>query len=618
MYESLSTPSRCYYSAPISIFLQSSLSDWLSEMLRYSTDASPEQIAAWENCYHVLKRELVPTTSTHPALSIIFEYILPYEAGRRPDVLIVGSNLVLILEFKMKRQVLRADIDQVAAYARDLQAYHFESREKQVVPALVLTKANDPELFCQNQNVHICSGRKLSVLLQQLIHENTLPCDVEKWMDSKYEPLPSIVDAARMIMSKEALPSIRTVNSTTIPEALNCLENVVRYARDKKKHMLALVTGVPGAGKTYLGLQFVYDVCESDDHVNSVYLSGNGPLIQVLSSALKSNVFVKDLHRQIKEYLSFGAKDFNKNVVVFDEGQRAWNAEQMSSKRSVSRSEPDLMIQLMESRLDWSVLLVLVGEGQEIYVGEETDLAQWNTALSYAHAPWEVVCPEKLASVFTDARRVHPRNQLDLTVSLRTHLAQDVSSFANDVINGNIVSAKSYLAAMKDAGFTTLLTRNLDQAKAYCRNRYTDHYTKRYGLIVSSKANTQAMQRFGVDNSFQATSLRNMDIGSWYNAEPSSSLSCCNLEKVVTEFGCQGLELDMPILCWAPDMIWREDHWQLFKTSQPYDSKDNTYRRNSYRVLLTRGRDGLILYIPEINALNNTYHLFRELGFDLL
>ena len=235
---------------------------------------------------------------------IIFEYALPYESGRRPDVLLVSKEQVIILEFKMKNIFLPEDIDQVAAYARDIREYHYESRDKVVTPVLVLTKTTNEEPTELPNGVITVSADYLPELVDLKALGTVTPCDLNSWMDSKYEPLPTIVDAAKMFMKHEELPNIRRVNSTGIPDAIRFLKELTDNAKENQKHVLALVTGVPGAGKTFLGLQYVYDVCESNENANSVYLSGNGPLIKVLTDALNSNVFVKSIHTVVNEYIA--------------------------------------------------------------------------------------------------------------------------------------------------------------------------------------------------------------------------------------------------------------------------------------------------------------------------
>lgn len=613
---------RCSFASTLDTFLRTEKAAWLTQMKERESvrPIHQAQIAAWEDCYTVLQRALPAVQKQHPDLTILFEYELPYEAGRRPDVVLLSREVVVILEFKMKRRILRADLDQAAAYGRDLQEYHVESRWRKVYPILVATRMES--VLEQHGNVLACSGDRLTEVILSVLEGGTSPCDTTAWMNSKYEPLPTIVEAARMMMRHEELPRIRVADSAGIPQALQCLSGIATYAKEKDKHMLVLVTGVPGAGKTYLGLQYVYESCPSAGDVHSVYLSGNGPLVKVLSSALGSNVFVKDLHKQTDEFLRHRAGDFHQNIIVFDEGQRAWDQEQMAARNHGSHcSEAELMIHLTEERLSWCVLLVLVGEGQEIYKGESAGMGQWVSALDHAERAWEVVAPSKLEAAFAHCprlRRFHSRDQLDLNVSLRNHLARSASAFMNHLVAGEIAQAKALSTTLKAAGYTMLVTRDLEAAKEYCKARYVGEPSKRYGLLVSSKADTRLMKQYGVDNSYEATSIRNLDIAAWYNDPPESPKSSCSFRHVVTEFSCQGLELDLPILCWGPDMTWNGLSWDRYRPGQPADSNDNRYRMNSYRVLLTRGRDGLIVFVPPKPELEAVYRLLCEIGMDIL
>jgi hypothetical protein len=419
-------------------------------------------------------------------------------------------------------------------------------------------------------------------------------------MDSKYKPLPSIVDAARTFMNHEKLPNIRRVNSTVIPQAIKRLSEIARDAKKNRKHVLALVTGVPGAGKTYLGLQYVYDICESNKNVNSVYLSGNGPLVRVLQDALNSKVFVQNVHTVVNEFNSGRMHSFEKNIVVFDEGQRAWDITQMHAKRGVNKSEPDIMVELCDTKLDWCVLLILVGEGQEIYNGENSGLAQWNTAVGKARNDWDIVCPDKLRDVFTLPVDYEPT--LDLNQSLRTHTAGEVSNFVNRLIGGDIPGAAEKSAGIIADGFDMYYTRNLNTAKQYCRDRYSSSNNKRFGMIASSRS--QNLGRYGMRPMFKA------DVAAWFNSNPSNSASSCALNVTISEFDCQGLEVDMPIVGWGDDIRWVGSGWVPSGDTQ--DDKD--YRINSYRVLLTRGRDGFIVFIPPTSDMDVIESVFQKAG----
>ncbi len=611
---------RYCYKNTLNNFLNTSKSKWLEEMknnFKKNVDLplGLSQIHAWEDCYDVLVSTLDLFEKKYPGFTIIFEYTLPYESGRRPDVILLSAKQVVILEFKMKNKVEPADFDQCTAYVRDIREYHYESRDKEVIGVLVLTKIQNNINKDSETGTFICSGDKLGSLLMSTIAEQASVCNSDAWCNSSYEPLPTIVAAAKMFMNNEPLPNIRRVNSTGIPRAIECLSAIAKDAKENSKHVIAFVTGVPGAGKTFLGLQYVYDICKDNGLVNSVYLSGNGPLVEVLTDALKSKVFVKDLHTVVNEFLLHKAVDFKKNIIVFDEGQRAWDVKQMSEKgKSMTESEPDVIVRLCEERLDWCVLLILVGEGQEIYKGENSGIEQWNVALSKGNRDWKVICPDKLLSIFESEQEIvelDDSNALDLTVSLRTHLAGDVSNFANALIDGDTKKAKTFVKPIYKAGFSMFITRDLDKAKKYCVSRYDGNIEKRYGMIASSKG--RDLPQFGVDNSFYGAINRGK-YGKWFNTPRGSGVSCCDFRGVVTEFGIQGLELDMPIVCWDRDMAWNGAGWNKFKPGEDWDSDNNVYRINSYRVLLTRGRDGFIIFIPPTAALNSLYEMLKGLG----
>ena len=610
---------RCCYSNSLEGFLLEDKAEWIAKMKEAFAEMSElslgeSQVRAWKDCFDVLQEQLPSIAETHPNFDIVFEYRLPYESGRRPDVLLVSKEQVIVIEFKQNFRVIHADIDQAAAYARDIREYHYESRDCQVSAILVLTHADESAADMDvTTGVAVAPRAILSSSISSVLEAENTRADIEKWLNSKYEPLPTIVEAAKLFVKQAELPNIRRVNSTCIPQAIECLTEISEYAEKNRKHVVAFVTGVPGAGKTFLGLKYVYDICKSSENVNSVYLSGNGPLVAVLTQALHSSVFVKDLHKVVNQYLSDGAPDFHNNIVVFDEGQRAWDVHQMSAKRNTNKSEPDIMIELCAKRLDWCVLLVLVGEGQEIHNGENSGIVQWNTAIEKSDTAWEIICPDKLLEVFPGKNIIENKNRsaLNLSMSLRTHLAGDVSKFANALVDGNIALARSLSDGIIEQGFGMYVTRNLNHAKKYLRERYNDEPNKRYGMIASSKG--RLLRHWGMDNSFQGA-LGIFYVGKWFNAEADHPKSCCALDTVATEFSCQGLEIDMPLIGWDNDMFWDGNGWAKFKRAEAEDSDVNTYRKNSYRVLLTRGRDGFVIYVPPVDEMDAVYEVLLEAG----
>lgn len=598
---------RCCYADLITNFSNEKEEDFINQLKSsfldsYSLDLSDEQICAWRDSFRVMQ-----SVSIHPHVSILFEYSLPYEAGRRPDVLLLSKELVIILEFKMKNVIKAEDIDQVKSYARDIREYHYESRNKNVIPLLVLTRTTN--LNKKIDNVQCVSDDLLQIVIDTIYSDEVNRCNIKEWISSKYEPLPTIVDTAKRIMANDELPNIRRVNSTCIPQTLENLKNITNYAKNNKKHVIVFVTGVPGAGKTYLGLQYVYDV----KGVNSVYLSGNGPLVEVLTDALKSDVFIKAIHKVEEEYINHGAYDFNKNVIVFDEGQRAWDLKRMQERRRGNFTEPEVIISLCEKRLEWCVLLVLIGEGQEIHDGENAGLSLWDGAIKKGNKRWEISCPSKLNSIFENQLLIDnfDKESFDLTVSLRSHLSGTVSKFINNLLDGDIENAAKLSKSIHAEGYNMYCTRDLDVAKSYCKNRYKNEANKKYGLIASSKG--RGLFKYGIKNDSKFT--MNIDNGKWFNAPSSDPKSCCALIDTVSEFNIQGLELDMPIVAWGLDMVWDGKEWLKYKPRQDTDSDENTYRRNSYRVLLTRGRDGFIIFVPSrYKKLDLVYNLLTEIG----
>ena len=612
------TRKHCY-ADNVENFMNTEKSKWINDMrsaYKEVTDLplSQSQIDAWDDCYDVLQRELKNGLSE---FGIIFEYVLPYESGRRPDVLLVSNEIVIIVEFKRKSDVLAEDLDQAADYGRDIREYHYESRNKIIVPMLVLTRANNINYI--DNDVRICSADHLMEYIQDVTHniETITPCNIRQWIDSKYEPLPTIVEAARKFWKGEELPNIKQVHaSTNLDAAIKRLKNIAVDAKRNKEKILALVTGVPGAGKTFLGLQFVYDVCKANNNQNSVFLSGNGPLVEVLQDALHSKDFVMDVNKVVRQFIDYNAVDFNKNILVFDEGQRAWDGPRMTKtykSKSDGRSEPDVLIQLCDENFEWCVFLVLVGEGQEINTGENGGIALWCNAIARSNQNWSVVCPVKLAHIFK-GKNVRTFDDLDLKVSIRSHTAGEVSNFVNKFIAGELDEAKMLLENIPQNDFHMYYTRDLSRAKRYCLEKYDHQPEKRYGMIVSSKA--YDLSKLGMPQpiwfdrkkQYPDGSGRSWRVAPWFNNESNHQDSCCALTTAITEFDCQGLEIDMPIIGWGNDARWVNGKWE-FKGD---DDEKITYRNNSYRVLLTRGREGFIVYIPKNR--DDVAAIFKEVG----
>jgi hypothetical protein len=574
--------------------------------------ASSSQIQAWKSSHNTLVQALSLTTKNNPALldiGIVFEYELPRERGRRPDVVLLSGSNAAVLEFKDTQDYSQAFIDQVDSYVRDLKNYHAASHELIVKPILVMAHAEKPTTL--KDNVTIVSGKFLSTILDTIFSNDTSKPSLQEWIHSDYDPLPNIVNAARILFKHEPLPFIKRARSAGIPDTIKSLIDIAKQAQNNKEHHLALVTGVPGAGKTLAGLQLVYnDYFATYNHKITVFLSGNGPLVQVLQHALRNTVFVQDVHGFLKQYGGNSQRIPVERIWVYDEAQRAWDSVRVQEKRGHNASEPEDFLKIGERISDWALMVGLVGEGQEIHLGEEAGLVQWNEAISKMHRKWIVHCPERIAPLFSTAEKVNINPSLDLTVSLRSHLAEDVQTWVACLLEGNLEKAGLLSNRISEQGFDIYFTHDLEQAKDYVRSRYLGNLDNRYGLIASSKA--KDLPKYGIKNDYFST--QRVHPGPWYNSDPSDQNSCCILETVVTEFGCQGLELDFPIVCWGNDLIWDGKAWQTPKETRSSAHDPHKLRINSYRVLLTRGRDGFIIYIPKVDGNFLTIEALKKAG----
>jgi hypothetical protein len=556
-------------------------------------DAWSEEIDIIRSCF----RDLAIANPESLTWGIVFEYELPLEGGRRPDVIITAPNKILVLEFKQDPQIGRAQLDQVYAYARDLAEYHSKSHTLEVVPILVPTKTENYN--SDKDGVQIVSPDKLAVKLSQF--EGAISLRIEDWLEGEYAPLPTLIQAAKMIFQNENLPAIKRAESLGVADAVTELRNIAKESKDNNQRSLAFISGVPGAGKTLVGLRFVYE--SSNDTANSIFLSGNGPLVEVLRDALKAKTFVRDLHSFIKSY-GTTVKIPTQHIIVFDEAQRAWDEEHMSIKNNVNFSEPELLIGIGEKIPDWVNLVGLIGHGQEINSGEEGGIAGWNSAINSksSKSKWKIYAPARFKDEFPNSD-VKIIDNLDLSKSLRSRRAENLHEWVGHLLEGRFAEASKLSHQIISSGFQLHLTRDLDQAKDFIRELYKDESEKRYGLLASSK--DTSLPKFGILNGFQDT--RRIKYANWYNNSLGQIGSSNNLEDVVTEFGCQGLEVDCALVAWGNDFLWDGSEWQIRKMRPKFKQHDpHLLRMNSYRVLLTRSRDEMVIYIPLDEVFNKT------------
>jgi len=569
-----------------------------SHLQTYGDTASSQQRAAWGNEIHWLHASLLSLQEGALNWGLALEYELPFEAGRRPDVVVLAGDAVIVLEFKEALAPTHAHLDQVIAYARDLADYQSACHGRFVAPVLVLPRAGDRDEAWEG--VPIIGPSFLPRTLRTLAGRGPQMA-VEAFLAGEYAPLPTLVEAARLIFRDEPLPAIKRAESAGIPQLLDWLHALVRRALAERSRHLVLVSGVPGSGKTLVGLQFVHDSGEPGK-ASAWFLSGNGPLVEVLQAALKSTVFVRGMYAFVKQYGFEARGQPSTNVWVFDEAQRAFDRNQTEVKQGFRKSEPDILVELGARQLPGCVIIGLVGEGQEIYVGEEAGIEQWATAIREHGPGFQVHLPAHLRNPFAD---LDPEvsDLLNLTLSLRTHRAERSHEWVAKLLMGEVGRASELAVQLARDAFDIYVTDDLLLAKQYALSRYADEPTKRFGLVASSMAGN--LMELGINNKD-----RFLRVAPWFNAARSDPRSSCQLSAPATEFQCQGLELDLPVICWGDDLGW-ESGWKAYRTRRK--ARDSyQLRLNSYRVLMTRGRDGLVVWVPS-NLLDGQPRAIHEL-----
>lgn len=620
--------------------IRGSLEDFVREY-------SEAQAAAWRASIPMLQREageLLEQREQAREYGAVLEYALPYD-GRRPDVVVLAEGAVVVLELKGKSAPSQADLDQVAAYARDLRAYHRECHAREVRPILVPTRAKGTVL--ERDGVVIAAPDRLDGVVGELADRaGGQGPSLEAFLDdSAYCPLPTLVEAARELFHSRTIREVWRARAATDP-AVEVIAAIAHEAARTKTRHLVLVTGVPGAGKTLVGMRAVHAHFLDDlavprkgrkPTVPGLYLTGNGPLAEVLQYELRKaggggRTFVRHIKAYLDRYVPNAERIPPEHVLVFDEAQRAFSAEMVGDKHTKwasesIASEPELFVRVCDRMPEWSVLVGLIGEGQEIHLGEEEGLAQWRSALDASEDPsrWTVHAPADLEPVFTGAgiaTRWQPA--LNLDTEIRFHATTRLHELVERVlVTGEAADASKVAEAVRvpygrpTDGLRLYVTRDLPAAESYLRERYAEAPQARFGILASSR--DRDLPAFGIANDYMAT--QNVKIGPWFTEPQEHPESGRNLEKAVTEFNCQGLELDMALVAWGTDLMREHGAWTDRKARR-YGRKGNTrpkdpyrMRLNAYRVLLTRGRDGTIVFVPPMDELDETFDFLLACGF---
>ena len=650
---------RSYYSEDFKKFSETD-SDQILGILtknhRFELDLNQKN--AWKEQIKILKKSISKLADGY----IAFEFDIP-RMGKRIDNILIYKGIIFILEFKIGESIFHnQDRIQVEDYALDLKNFHKGSHDKTIVPILVITNGNNNSVknFEKAQDnvykpIEAVSETLDKVILEILGKEKESTFNYLEWENSPYEPTPTIIEAAKQLYSEHGVENI-TKSEGGRENLKSTRQNVIDIIKNSKKNnekSICFITGVPGAGKTLAGLDIIRDLTsdKKDEDIRSVYLSGNGPLVEVLRESLARDKvkrtkikkgeadrevkqFIQQLHNYRKDQIS-SSNPPNEKVIIFDEAQRCWTKEELSKylkKKeglNINKSEPEVLIDSMARHKDWCVIICLIGGGQEINHGE-AGVVEWFETIKNKFSNWKVYFPKTIISVpeynwenkLDNITENNPRfienNNLHLNVSLRSFRSEKVSAFVENIINLNIKNARNLLEEIKDK-YPIFLTRDLKVAKDWIRKKKRG--SERCGLLASS--NGKRLSPEGISVKDQA------DISSYFLDDEENDFRSSNfLEKVATEFDVQGLELDWSIVGWDYDFSYQNGKWE-YRTLRGSDwQKINKldlilYRKNSYRVLLTRARQGMIIFVPNGDDRDysrqkkfyyGTYKILRDAG----
>lgn len=630
---------RWGYGTPIAEFLAEdprfivgALTDW------YSFAVDPAQKVAWSQQVSILKDLLRPFAGSRGAL--LFEYDIP-RLGLRVDNVLLLEHVLFVIEFKVGATAFTRDgVDQVWDYALDLKNFHEASHSIPIVPILVATDAaSSPiqlELGRHDDDVAkplCCNARGLAaavrVGLERFPHN---PIDPIAWQNGRYHPTPTIVEAARALYAGHRVEDISRsdAGAENLTVTANRLADLIAAVRHRGEKAIFFVTGVPGAGKTLVGLDIANRHTDENDSLYSVYLSGNGPLVSVLHEALardqverskasgdalrigiaRSRVkqFIQNVHHFRDDCLASPGAPIE-HIALFDEAQRAWDLNEtarfMKTKKGrdgFDQSEPEFLVSCLDRHDDWAVVVCLVGSGQEINRGE-AGICEWLSAIRMHFADWAVYLSPRLREVeyhadaelaaLQDSPRAHWDDALHLATSMRSFRSERVSEFVNLLLELEIDAARAALAEVLPT-FPIRLTRNLASAKQWLRRQARG--SERYGIVVSSQA--QRLKPHAIDVRVKVDPVR------WFLEDKDDVRSSYYLEDVATEFQVQGLELDWTCVVWDGDLRLSGGRWDYFgfkgkRWERVRKDLRQRYLLNAYRVLLTRARQGMVIVVPE-------------------
>ena len=627
---------RYFFGTDCSTFLALSTEEIIGHLAMSSPfPDEPTQKFAWEREIKIMKK-ILPGYSG----KIYFEFDIP-RMGKRIDVVLLIKSVIFVLEFKVGESNFNTSaIDQVWDYALDLKNFHETSHEATIAPILIATQApaqltliqttiHDDKILCPI----LTSASELdSVIESVLSYYDGDDINTEEWQDGAYQPTPTIVEAAQALYAGHSVQEISRsdASATNLTETSSEIEKIIFHSRQSNQKSICLVTGVPGAGKTLVGLNIATNNIDKENELYSVFLSGNGPLVAVLREALARNrvntekergkrikkgdakrevsLFIQNVHNFRDECLVDIEKAPLEHVALFDEAQRAWDLQQtanfMTRKKRIpnfSQSEPEFLISCLDRHEDWATIVCLVGGGQEINTGE-TGIAAWIEAVTKHFPEWHIYFPTQLKDSeysalealehFEDRDRLHQNEALHLAVSMRSFRSEKVSLLVKQVLDIDVDDARKTLGSIGD-DYPIRITRDIQTAKKWLKQQARG--TERYGMLVSSQA--IRLKPLAIDIRAEIDPIH------WFLDGKEDIRSSYYLEDAATEFQVQGLEVDWACVVWDGDFRMGSRDW-IYKsfTGDKWNNinkmERQKYLKNAYRVLLTRARQGMVIVVP--------------------
>jgi len=649
-----------YYAATIAQFLVEDVHAILGRLATASGQSVEGlQLTAWKRQLVILRNALAGING-----SLFLEFDVP-RLGSRIDGVVLSGSAIIPIEFKVGEKSFTADArNQAWDYALDLKNFHAASAAAPIFPVLCATDADAPAPVWNSPfrdgvypPLYADAGSLRDACLAALETAPSGTIDATAWAHAPYRPTPTIIEAAKALYSRHSVEAIarsdagaRNLNQTT-----RAVRAIIEQARENREKAIVFVTGVPGAGKTLVGLNIATGQLD-DEGARAVFLSGNGPLVSVLRAALvmdevgrqrraggereRKGVIeqrVKPFVQNVHHFRDDGLRDMQRapheHVALFDEAQRAWNVEKtaqfMKQRKGVDNfemSEPQFLLSYMDRHRDWAVVVCLVGGGQEIHTGE-AGIGAWLTAVREQFPHWRTfISPELHDSEYAAGQAlalleghsgVVTDESLHLAVSMRSFRSEQVSGFVKALLDSDVDRARELLTEVLPR-YPMVLTRDRTQARRWIKSNARG--SERYGLVASSQA--QRLKAYCIDVRLD------VDPVNYFLADRTDTRSSYYLEDAVTEFQAQGLELDWTWMSWDADLRRRNGKWShhRFRGDRWVDIKQPVSRQhllNAYRVLLTRARQGMVLFVPKGRKsdgtivpefYDETYNYLRSLG----